>query len=360
MTEAEAGAGTALPAPPVFDGVEFLEFAIDEETGDRLADLLLTLGFHHAGRHRSKAVQLYRQGRINLVLNSEQDSAAAEHFQLHGPAVCAVALRVDDVPRALARARMLLCPQWTERVGEGERRIPALRAPDGTLIYLVGFDASDRSLYEDDFHLFPSRAPGAGLTAIDHVAQALPYGRMDSFVLFYRAVLGLGPERLWEIPDPYGLVQSRAMVSADRTLRLPLNISESRETVTGRFVSAFAGAGVHHVAFAAEDIERTVAALRTMGAELLPIPANYYDDLAARHALDDRRTTRLRELDLLYDRDEAGEFIHAYTGTFEGRFFFEILERRGYQQFGAPNATVRMAAQAQHRSGRLSARLSEL
>lgn len=360
VTESDAGAGTALPAPPVFDGVEFLEFAVDEDTGDRLADLLLTLGFHHAGRHRSKAVQLYRQGRINLVLNSEQDSAAAEHFQLHGPSVCAVALRVDGVARALARAHTLLCPQWTERVGQGERRIPALRAPDGTLIYLVGSDASDRSIYEDDFHLLPSRASGARLTTIDHVAQALPYGRMDSFVLFYRAVLGLVPEQLWEIPDPYGLVQSRAMVSADRTLRLPLNISESRETVTGRFVSAFAGAGVHHIAFAAEDIERTIAVLRTMGAELLPIPANYYDDLAARHALDDRRTTKLQELDLLYDRDEAGEFIHAYTGTFEDRFFFEILERRGYRQFGAPNAPVRMAAQAQHRSGRLSARLSEL
>ena len=89
------------------------------------------------GRHRSKSVDLYRQGGVNLVLNAEQDSAAAEHFQLHGASVCAMAIRVDDAARTLARARALLCPDWQEPIGAGERRIPAVRAPDGTLIYLV-------------------------------------------------------------------------------------------------------------------------------------------------------------------------------------------------------------------------------
>jgi 4-hydroxyphenylpyruvate dioxygenase len=56
----------------------------------------------------------------------------------------------------------------------------------------------------------------------------------------------------------------------------------------------------------------------------------------------------LRELNLLYDCDENGEFLHAYTQPFDDRFFFEIVERRGgYQQYGAVNAPVRMAAQAQ-------------
>ena len=139
----------------MFDGIEFIEFAVDDEAGRRLGEQLRDLGLHYAGRHRSKSVDLFRQGRVNLVLNSEQDSAASEHFQLHGPSVCAMALRVDDAERALARARALLCPEWQERVGEGERRIPAVRAPDGTLIYLVQPDASGRSIYEDDFGCFP-------------------------------------------------------------------------------------------------------------------------------------------------------------------------------------------------------------
>ena len=101
LTEAEAADDRSLPAAPVLDGFEFLEFAVDEAAGRELADMLLSLGFRHAGRHKSKSVDLYRQGGVNLVLNAEQDSAAAEHFQLHGASVCAMALRVDFADREL-------------------------------------------------------------------------------------------------------------------------------------------------------------------------------------------------------------------------------------------------------------------
>jgi 4-hydroxyphenylpyruvate dioxygenase len=357
----ESGAGAlALPAAPRFDGVEFLEFAVDEETGRELAEFLRALGFRHAGHHRSKSVELFRHGRANLILNAEQDSAAAEHFQLHGPSVCAMALRVDDTARAMARASALLAPEWHERVGPGERRIPALRAPDGTLIYLVGPDTAGRRIYDDDFTLFAQTAADSGSGNIDHVAQALPHGRMDGFVLFYRAMFGFQAQPLFELPDPYGLIQSRAMVSSDGSIRLPLNISESRETATGRFVSAYAGAGVHHIAVATDDIAAAVRHFTALGAPVLPIPANYYDDLAARHGLDDARLAELAQLNLLYDRDEHGEFLHAYTDTFHDRFFFEIVERRGYQGFGAANAPVRMAAHAAQRGTGLSTRMALL
>jgi 4-hydroxyphenylpyruvate dioxygenase len=353
----------SLPKAPVFDGVEFLEFAVDDAAHDALAAFITTLGFRRAGTHRSKNVSLYRQGRINLVLNAEQDSAASEHFLLHGPSVCAVALRVDDPARAIARARALLSPDWHERVGEGERRIPAVRAPDGTLIYLVESSAAlsssgGRSIFENDFILAD---PGGVelLTGTDHIAQALPTGRMDSYVLFYRAIFGFEAQATFELPDPYGLIRSRAMVSADGSVRMPLNISESRETATGRFVSAFAGAGVHHMAFATTDIFSAVAEMRRHGARFLPIPPNYYDDLMARHGLDEGFLARLQALDLLYDRDEHGEFIHAFSETFDDRFFFEVVQRDGYDGFGAVNAAVRMAVQAQRRDAvKLGARLA--
>ncbi len=344
LVEAEAGLAT-LPPPPRFHGVEFLEFAVDDEAGEALSGFLSRLGFHHAGTHRSKEVDLYRQGRVNLVLNREQDSAAAEHFLLHGPSVCAMALRVDDVQAALVRAEALLCQEWQEKVGEGERRIPAVRAPDGTLIYLVQPEPSGRSIWEDDFTLDPPDTRG-DLSGVDHVAQALPAGRMDGAALFWRAVFGFEAEQVVEIPDPFGLIRSRAMVSRDGSVRLPLNISESRETATGRFVSAFAGAGVHHIAFATGNAAATAASAASAGAHLLTIPDNYYDDLAARWGLDEARLEELRRLHLLYDRDAGGEFIHAYTETFADRFFFEFVERRGSRGFGAANAGVRMAAQA--------------
>ena len=64
-------------------------------------------------------------------------------------------------------------------------------------------------------------------------------------------------------------------------------------------------------------------------------------DLAGR---DDRRACA--QLSILYDRSATGEFFHAYTHAFDGRFFFEIVQRRDYDGFGAVNASVRLAAQA--------------
>jgi 4-hydroxyphenylpyruvate dioxygenase len=349
LVEAEAGA-TTLPPIPMFDGVEFLEFAIDEQSGRRLGETLRGLGFHYAGHHRSKSVDLFRQGRINMILNSEQDSAAAEHFQFHGPSVCAMAFRVNDAQQAVARAEALLCPPWQERVGPGERQIPAVRAPDGTLLYLVEPSSDGGSIYAADFNLFPEPADKYLLNSVDHVAQSLPMGRMDNFVLFYRALFGFTPEQLWEIPDTMGLIQSRTMASAGRTIRLPLNISESRETTTGRFLTTSSGAGVQHIAMATADIQKAMSQVVARGAQLLPIPGNYYEDIEARWGLEPDRLEMLRAHNILYDRDDGGEFLHAYTDPFDDRFFFEIVQRIGdYQQYGAANASVRMAVQAKRR-----------
>lgn len=340
----EEQAGLApLPALPRLAGIEFVEFALDHAAREELGALVGTLGFRRAGLHRSKDVELWRHGAANLVLNSEPDSAASERFEQLGPCVCAMALRVDDPARLIARAQALNYPVWRERTGSGERQIPAVRAPDGTLVYLVE-DAPARPIWEDDFHLEPG-APDGGLLGVDHAAQAVAPGMLDSFVLFYRALFGLAPDALWELPDPYGLVRSRAFVAGG--VRLPLNVSESGRTGTGRFVSALAGAGVHHIAFAAADAAAVVDAAAARGAPLLDIPENYYEDLGARFGLEEAELAALARRHLLYDRDpNGGGFQHAYTHAFRDRFFFEVATRAGgYAGFGAANAPVRMAAQ---------------
>jgi 4-hydroxyphenylpyruvate dioxygenase len=108
---------------------------------------------------------------------------------------------------------------------------------------------------------------------------------------------------------------------------------------------------VHHVAFRSDHIEQTLEAIDRTRAAMLHVPDNYYDDVAARLALDDALLGRLQRLGLLYDRDAHGEFLHAYTEPFHERFFFELVQRTGYLGYGAANASVRMAAQAQLRHG---------
>jgi 4-hydroxyphenylpyruvate dioxygenase len=114
-----------------------------------------------------------------------------------------------------------------------------------------------------------------------------------------------------------------------------------------RSLTTFVGAGVNQIAFATDDIFAAAKAMAANGVKFLAIPGNYYDDLAARFQLSDDLIDQLSRHGILYDRDErGGEFLHVYTELFDGRFFFEIVQRKGgYDQYGAPNAAVRMAAQ---------------
>lgn len=341
------------PAPVEYQGVEFLEFAVDDAAARRLGQWFQRLGFVHRGVHKSKNVLLYSHGNINLILNAEPDSFAHAFFVAHGPSLCASAFRVSDSDQALLRAKQYRARSFESRVGPNERHIPAVRAPDGSLQYLVDRGPDDRPIYESDFDLKPlAGAASPLLTTIDHFALGLPAEALDTWILFFRAVYGFTTDLEWVLPDPYGLVKSRAVRSPEGSIRIPLNISENRNTAIARSVSTYRGSGVQHIAFGTEDIFEAVAATREAGLALLDIPRNYYDDLAARFSLSDEFVQSLAKANILYDRDSnGGEFLHVYTAPFEDRFFFEIAERRGgYQQYGAANVAVRLAALAQARA----------
>jgi len=353
---APAGDPGILFAPPPasrYDGVEFLEFAVDEDLGARLGNWLEKLGFARAGEHRSKAVSLLRQGDINIVLNAEPYSFAHNFFEAHGPSLCATALRVRDGAQALERAQAFRGQPFRGLVGPNEREVPAVRAPDGSLIYLVEPGAPGQTIYDSDFRLDAQAQASGNLQRIDHMAMALPADSLDSWVLFYKALFDFEADDEVVLPDPYGLVKSRAIRSRCGSLRLPLNISENRNTAISHALSSYRGSGVHHIAFACEDIFAEVTRAKEAGVPLLDIPLNYYDDLAARFDFDDEFLSELAYFNVLYDRDaQGGELFHVYTEPFEGRFFFEILQRRnGYAGYGAANVAVRLAAMAQARSG---------
>jgi 4-hydroxyphenylpyruvate dioxygenase len=361
--EARPVAPQSLFSPPEagrYDGVEFLEFAVDDAQGARLAGWLEKLGFARLGQHRSKAVSLLGQGDIKIVLNAEPYSFAHSFFESHGPSLCATALRVENGHGALERARQYKGQPYRGLVGPNEREIPAVRAPDGSLIYLVEPAAAGQSIYDSDFNIDAQAAGEGGLQRIDHMAMALPADSLDSWVLFYKTLLDFEADDEVVLPDPYGLVKSRALRSRCSSVRLPLNISENRNTAISHALSSYRGSGVHHIAFACDDIFAQVARAKETGVQLLDIPLNYYDDLAARFDFDDEFLSELAYYNVLYDRDaNGGELFHVYTEAFDDRFFFEILQRKnGYVGYGAANVAVRLAAMAKSRSS--SARQARL
>ena len=354
-----AGVGTLpLYAPPPVPeqlSTQFLEFAVDPVSREHLVDWLERLRFRRAGQHRSKDVALYQHGAAAIVLNAEPDSFASAFFQQHGLSLCASAFRLDDAQRALERAAGFGYAPFSGRIGPSERAVPAVRSPDGSINYLVNETSGEPTLFEADFRLTDIDGPSevGPLTGIDHVCLALPMGALDSWTLFLKAAFGLEASPAVTVPDPYGLVRSRAFSRRDGSVRIVLNASVDRHTAVAETVHVYGGTGLNHVAFGTDDIFRAVSELKANALPLLPIPRNYYDDLEARYGLSDPFLAKLRSHDLLYDRDEhGGEFLHAYTETLDQRFFLEIVERRGgYDGYGAPNAAVRLAAQARQRQG---------
>ncbi len=333
-------------AAPAVDGVAFVEFVDDRNHSGQFRDLLRALGFRRTHRHRSKDVELHRQGSVNLVLNLEDEGFPHAFQLLHGLSVAALAFRVENAAEIARHATGLMAKPFSGPIGAGELAIPAVRGVGGSLVYFLDAAGGD-GFIEADFAPDPERGgdPGLGLLAIDHVAQVVPQTEFLSWLLFYRVVLGLDPEPRADLNDPRGLIVSRALSNSDRTVRLPLNASQAQASAAGRFMSRMAGAGAQHIAFACTDI--AAAASRVPEHLRLPIPENYYDDLAARFGLEDATVKRLRAHDILYDRIGAGEFFHFFTRSING-VFFEVLERRGgYDRYGEANAPARLAAQAQ-------------
>ncbi len=342
------------PPPARLDGWSFIEFAVDPAAGVVLAQWLARAGFVRMGRHRSKQVDLYGQGDVRIVLNLEADSFARSHFEAHGPSVCAVALAGADPAVAVARAEALLCPRALGRIGQNELAIPAVRAPDGSLIYFCRSPQDGPPSFEADFVMDTGidlhGAFGAG-AAVDHLVQAVPAGQVEPWTLFSRAVLGLVPERNVVLHDPYGVIRSREFESADRAVRLAVSVSERENTSVARSVARQRGAGVQQIAIAVPDLVATARRLKALGAPLLPIPENYHDDVLARHDVEPGLLAAMRELGILYDREPGGaEFLHLYLQPYEERFHIELVERRGgYAGYGTANAPFRLAAMAQWR-----------
>jgi 4-hydroxyphenylpyruvate dioxygenase len=341
----------AIPAMPPRSkclGVEFIEFAVDDRTADELAQFIAGLGFHQAARHKSKAVTRWTQGAINLVINKEKEGFAHSHYITHGPSVCAIGLKVDNAAATLDRAEKLCDTPFRQKVGPGELEIPAVRGVGGSLLYFLDPTSRLGKVWDVEFEPIAAAGwhAGAGLTAVDHISQSMHYEDMLSWLLFYTSLLDLRKTPQVDITDPGGIVRSQVVESADGALRIALNASQSQRTQSSRFLHEYFGSGVQHIAFASDDVVATAARLKANGVEMLSIPDNYYGDLEARVDLPADRLRALKDNNILYDKDADGEYLQVYTKSFKDLFFLEIVERRGYQGFGAINAPIRLNAQS--------------
>jgi 4-hydroxyphenylpyruvate dioxygenase len=333
-------AGTV--APPLFvpglRGFAFIELNAPPETAGGADRLLTGLGLRRTGVHRSKPVELWEAGGARILVNSGRRSAAAPgQF-----AVAAVGLDVTAAEPVAQRAAALRAPLVPRHRNWDEADLVAIEAPDGVEIFLC----EEGSGWRGDFDPCPDEHPfgdKARLVGIDHLELGQPLTLFHESVLFYRSLLGLEPLESQELASPNGLIRSQALTggTAAETVRFVLNVP-----VLGG--GRAAERPVQHVAIRSADIVETARAISARGLSVLPVPGNYYEDLAARTGLDAVSLETCRRCNILYDEDSAGRVMrHCYVTSGQGGVLFEIVDREpGYTGYGAGNALVRMAAQA--------------
>ncbi|NTJ63277.1 sugar phosphate isomerase/epimerase and 4-hydroxyphenylpyruvate domain-containing protein [Agrobacterium rhizogenes] len=339
----------AMPDRAKVKSVGFVEFSADEKDAADLSKILKTLGFRKTARHKTKKVSLFSQGGIRLIVNTEDKGFANASFAVHGTTAYAVALAVDDAAAALARAIALGAEPFEQPVADGEVKIPAIRGVGGGLIYLIDNESDLGRFSEIDFVPVDEDAgsrPAAPvhLKRVDHVAQTVAYDEMLTWLLFYTSIFEMRKTPMVDIIDPAGVVRSQVVESADGAVRITLNGAENRRTLAGHFIAEKFGSGVQHLAFQTDDIFATAEGLFRNGFKPLSISPNYYGDVEARFGLDPELTERLKANNILYDHDDQGDYFQLYSDTFGEGFFFEIVQRRGYTGYGAPNAIFRIAA----------------
>ena len=117
-----------MPERIAVSGVEFVEFAANETEAEELAGLLRDHGFLARRRGtRTRTWCCYRQGGINIVVNTEKEGLAHSSYLVHGTSAYAFGLKVEDAAATVARARALGAEPFEQRHGPGELAIPAIR-----------------------------------------------------------------------------------------------------------------------------------------------------------------------------------------------------------------------------------------
>ena len=333
--------------PLGLDGFEFIEFSAPEK--GLLEPVFERMGFSRIARHRSKDVDLWRQGEINLIANYESQSPAAYFAAEHGPSACGMAFRVKNARVAYDEAIARGAEPVETRTGPMELRLPAIRGIGGAMIYLVDRYGDALSIYDIDFDYLPGvdRNPvGAGFKIIDHLTHNVYGGRMAHWGSFYERVFNFREIRYFDIKGEYTGLTSRAMTAPDGKIRIPLN--EEGKAGGGQieeYLRAYNGEGIQHIAFSCDDLPACWDRLKALGTPFAPPPPKaYYDMLEERLPGHGEPVDELQSRGILLDGStEDGDprlLLQIFSQTMIGPVFFEFIQRKKDEGFGEGNFTA--------------------
>jgi 4-hydroxyphenylpyruvate dioxygenase len=199
-----------------------------------------------------------------------------------------------------------------------------------------------------------------GFKAVDHITTN--FQTMSPALLWMEHVLGL--ERFWTVQfhtsdvskdaEAGSGLKSVVMVDPQSPVKFANNEPMRpffKESQINIFAEDHRGDGVQHAALTVGDIITTVRGMRAKNIEFMPTPGAYYDMMPERLkeigvGSIDENIEILRELEILVDGEAARKYLlqiflkessHHLGDKNAGPFFFEIIQRKGSNGFGAGN-----------------------
>jgi 4-hydroxyphenylpyruvate dioxygenase len=266
MTDAisDATSREAIPEPqnPLgIDGLEFIEFATSRPQA--LGGVLERMGFRPVARHRSREVELYRQGTINVIVNAQAVDVPRTVQPTERPVISAFALRVREAQYAFRRALDLGAWAIPVRAQAMELNIPAIHGAGESLIYFV--DRYDEfSIYDIDFRSIPTVDPHPPAIAGLHffgIVQYVGPDRTADWVAFYSQLFGF---RALPRETHFGIMPRGLLLESPcRTFLLQLIEPED----TARFAQM--DEHLQRIGLGTPDVPAAVTALEKRGIEFL-------------------------------------------------------------------------------------------
>lgn len=300
---------------------------------------------------RDRASYVLQQHKIRLVLSSplQPEGDIAAHVLKHGDGVKTLALWVDDAEKSfnetVKRGAKPCMEPVVEQDEQGEVKRSGIRLYGDTVHIFV-----ERKNYHGAF--LPGYKPwdphyktkNTGLLHVDHCVANVGWNEMNQWVRFYEEVMGFRNLISFDdktITTEYSALMSKVMSNGNGRIKFPINepAEGKKKSQIEEYLDYYRSEGVQHVAMATHNIIETVTELHERGVEFLTVPSAYYDHLFERVGKIDEDTASLKRLGILVDRDEEGYLLQIFTKPVQVRptVFFEIIERKGAQSFGAGN-----------------------
>jgi 4-hydroxyphenylpyruvate dioxygenase len=319
-------------------------------------------------RGRQKSV-LFQAGDVSIMCSTPVGEGGRAHrfLKKHPDGIGTVAYEVEDADKVFR----LLEERGGTPISDVETHVDGAGGKLRTFSITTPFgDTTFRFVERRGYALpFPGLEPHAtprggknafGIAAVDHVTSN--FQTMKPALLWMEHVLGL--EQLWKVEfhtddvshdhaNGSGL-RSIVMWDPDSGVKFANNEPWRPFFKTSQiniFNEDHRGDGVQHVALSVRDILSSVRGMRARGVQFMPTPGTYYDMLPARLAklgierLDEDEKI-LRELEILVDGEEKGHYLlqiflkdaaGLYGSKEAGPFFYEIIQRKGSEGFGAGN-----------------------